>query len=96
MPVSYHGDEEVEDAHPAQLGLNQRYQVLTKGIRMRYCFVSTTLSNITPQNKAKKKKAYELYLSASSPDATSSVHYAGDSGQSLLASPERLLPAQVS
>lgn len=99
MWPSYHDDEEVEDAHPSQLGLDQRHQVLAKVVRMRNCFISTTF---TSMNAPKKDffqcffpPVFQLYLSAGGPDAPSSVHYAGDGGQSLLAAPERLLPAQV-
>lgn len=28
LPVSYHDDEEVKNAHPAQLALDQRHQIL--------------------------------------------------------------------
>lgn len=37
-----------------------------------------------------------LHLSAGSPDAPSSVHYASDGSQSLLTPPQSLLPAKVS
>lgn len=42
------------------------------------------------------KHKKRLHLSAGSPDAPSSVHYACDGSQSLLTPPQSLLPAKVS